>query len=756
MSSQTAVRFLFFSLLAAPLLAQTQIGGGTCSSSSLSGTYAVSLTGREVSSSGTFTSVLQSNGTASFDGLSVVKMTLADDTNQGVATPLTWSGTYSVQANCIATVNITSGGSATLSVAIYSQGVTNPVQEFEFTGSDATYSYTGSGIVLPPSTTCSTATLDGVYTFNGTGFVLTSGAVSGSADAAGLLQFNGQGNLTVNTTTATSGTTSNAATLTGSYSVSSNCVGSATLTDSSSNSYTMSFSIYNVTAPNNAFFATLESSNLQLAGAGHAAYGQPSSTATPQAVAQPITGGTCSTSNLTGIYSLALNGRSISSAGSFLGSFQGIGTATFDGQGNVTLAGADNTNLAQGQSFSYQGTYSVASNCSGTLTVTTTSAATFALVVWNSGGDFHIEGSDATYVYSGSGNNNAPPACATPTLSGQYTYTANGFTLSGSAQTGSEDEAGVFQFDGQGNVKATYTLTQGGATPLTGTANGTYSVTSGCLASATLVNPSGVATTLSVVVSGVYGQTLNLLLDSSDFVRAGSAHSAFPNPSANIGNVASYTYNATPPGSIFVLFGQNLSTQTKGAITLPLPIQLLNTSVTVNGEAAPLFYVSSDQIDAQMPWDIQGNTVASVLVTNGSSVSNAAAVYVPATGTPGISSSNNRAPVVNADGSVNSPSAPAAVGDEVVVYFTGGGPVQASGQLKTGEGAPPGDSPVTETNSITVGGVAANVVYMGLTPGSVGLYQANFIVPSIAKGAYPVVITIAGFASNNPVMNVSN
>ena len=65
-------------------------------------------------------------------------------------------------------------------------------------------------------------------------------------------------------------------------------------------------------------------------------------------------------------------------------------------------------------------------------------------------------------------------------------------------------------------------------------------------------------------------------------------------------------------------------------------------------------------------------------------------------------------------------------------------------------------SPVTGDNSVTVGGVQATVKYMGLTPGSVGLYQANFIVPQLAKGAYPVVITIAGQASNNPVMNVSN
>jgi uncharacterized protein (TIGR03437 family) len=45
---------------------------------------------------------------------------------------------------------------------------------------------------------------------------------------------------------------------------------------------------------------------------------------------------------------------------------------------------------------------------------------------------------------------------------------------------------------------------------------------------------------------------------------------------------------------------------------------------------------------------------------------------------------------------------------------------------------------------------------MGLTPGSIGLYQANFVVPQIAKGTYPVVLTISGQASNNPVMTVSN
>ena len=77
--SSTAVRFLFAGLLAAPLLAQTQIGGGICNSSSLNGTYALSLSGRQVNSSGAFLSVLQANGSATFDGLSTVTIAISEE-----------------------------------------------------------------------------------------------------------------------------------------------------------------------------------------------------------------------------------------------------------------------------------------------------------------------------------------------------------------------------------------------------------------------------------------------------------------------------------------------------------------------------------------------------------------------------------------------------------------------------------------------------------------------------------------------------
>ena len=82
--------------------------------------------------------------------------------------------------------------------------------------------------------------------------------------------------------------------------------------------------------------------------------------------------------------------------------------------------------------------------------------------------------------------------------------------------------------------------------------------------------------------------------------------------------------------------------------------------------------------------------------------------------------------------------------------------MNASGKLTTGAASPSGLSRLTETATVTVGGQNANIDYIGLTPGSVGLYQVNFFVPQIAKGTYPVVITIAGQASNSPTMTVSN
>lgn len=473
------------------------------------------------------------------------------------------------------------------------------------------------------------------------------------------------------------------------------------------------------------------------------------------ASAQTISGGSCSAADLTGPYALVLTGRAVSSNGTFTGSFEANGLATFDGAGKVTMAVTANTNLAVGKQLTYSGTYSVSSNCSGIVTITTGGNFTLSLVEWNQGNQVNLAGADSTYNYTGTASPN-PGLCSTASLSGPYTYTATGFTLTGSAIAGTGDESGLLQFDGAGNITATINSNTGGA-PASLTATGTYTISPTCVGSGAMTDNTGKTTTLTFSFTNAASSGVNMLEANSSFIRNGTAHSAFTNPDLAIGNVASYITDSTPAGSVFVLFGQNLAARTVSASTVPLPTTLLNTSVTVNGELAPLFYVDPGQIDAQIPWDIPGNTLANVVVKNGSAVSNTAAVYIPPTGTPGISVyGNNRAVVVNANGSVNSGTNTASVGEEVVVYFTGGGPVNASGKLTTGAPAPNGLSPVTGAASITVNGVAAKVDYIGLTPQSIGLYQANFVVPNVPKGTYPVVITIAGAPSNNPVMTVGN
>jgi uncharacterized protein (TIGR03437 family) len=133
-------------------------------------------------------------------------------------------------------------------------------------------------------------------------------------------------------------------------------------------------------------------------------------------------------------------------------------------------------------------------------------------------------------------------------------------------------------------------------------------------------------------------------------------------------------------------------------------------------------------------------------------------VTVPATAVPGIFLYNaNRAVVQNPDFSVNSPTTPAHVGDTMMGYLTGGGPVQAAGPWLTGHPSPAnGPSPVTENYSVTVGGVAAVVNYIGLAPTLIGVYQVNFVIPKVAAGDRGLVVTINGTASNSGLINVAN
>ena len=259
-------------LLALPGYAQQapQIGGGTCSSNSLTGNYTMTLTGRLFNSSATYTNLLQGVGGANFDGQSKVTIALSANTPKGAQTQ-TFSGTYVVQANCIGTLNLTSGTTANFNLVIYNQG-----NSFLIAGVDANFDYTGGGSTAPVNA-CSTAKLSGVYSVSANGFTLSNTTVTGVADAIGLVQFDGKGNASMNLTEAAGSATVPPLVLSGTYTISSNCSGTASLSDSKGNAYSvilLGTGVSNI-AVNSFDLIIGQPGKLTLSGAAHPLYNQP-------------------------------------------------------------------------------------------------------------------------------------------------------------------------------------------------------------------------------------------------------------------------------------------------------------------------------------------------------------------------------------------------------------------------------------------------------------------------------------------------
>ena len=90
-----------------------------------------------------------------------------------------------------------------------------------------------------------------------------------------------------------------------------------------------------------------------------------------------------------------------------------------------------------------------------------------------------------------------------------------------------------------------------------------------------------------------------------------------------------------------------------------------------------------------------------------------------------------------------------------MVYLNGSGPVSPA----VPDGAVTPSSPLitaTSPKSAKIGPAAAQVSFLGLAPGFVGLVQANIVVPSgLAQGDYPLTITVAGQTSNAASVSIT-
>src|SRR6266853_1356317 len=76
-------------------------------------------------------------------------------------------------------------------------------------------------------------------------------------------------------------------------------------------------------------------------------------------------------------------------------------------------------------------------------------------------------------------------------------------------------------------------------------------------------------------------------------------------PVVNPDGVANAADSEKPvtPGSLISIYGVNLATRAESAAVIPLPKSLAGVTVSFNGMAAPLLFVSAGQINAQLPWE---------------------------------------------------------------------------------------------------------------------------------------------------------
>ncbi len=179
--------------------------------------------------------------------------------------------------------------------------------------------------------------------------------------------------------------------------------------------------------------------------------------------------------------------------------------------------------------------------------------------------------------------------------------------------------------------------------------------------------------------------------------------------------------------------------------------QLAGTSVTVGGTLA-LFAVANvngaEQINLQVPYEVAGQSSVAVVVNNNGS-SNSPVQAPVASAQPGVFTvdGTNGIVVHGASNALVTSSSPAAKSKVVVVYATGLGAVTPA--PATGAGAPASPLAATVvTPVITIGGMSAEVLFSGLTPAFVGLYQANVRVPASApSGNQDLVVITSGAAS---------
>lgn len=191
-----------------------------------------------------------------------------------------------------------------------------------------------------------------------------------------------------------------------------------------------------------------------------------------------------------------------------------------------------------------------------------------------------------------------------------------------------------------------------------------------------------------------------------------------------------------------------------------LPTKLNGVSVTVNGEAAYVEFVSASQLNVLLPTDLASGPVQ-VQATNNGLESAKVTVNVQAVAPAFFMLTGNKyVAAEHADGSLAAPaglitgttSTPVKAGETIALFANGLGPTQPA-TPNGGVIATPLSMAVPPT--VSIGGAPAQVSFAGLI--SAGLYQVNVVVPAgLAAGDNAIVLQAGGVSSQaNAFVSVS-
>lgn len=236
-------------------------------------------------------------------------------------------------------------------------------------------------------------------------------------------------------------------------------------------------------------------------------------------------------------------------------------------------------------------------------------------------------------------------------------------------------------------------------------------------------------------------------------------------PAVNSGGILNSASNAVgqpvTPGALVAIYGSQLAAGLAQANSIPLSTSLGDVTVSFNGKSAPLLFVAAGQINAQLPWDVLGGASAgdaTVVVRRGENQSQPVSFPVGPF-SPGIFTLQygiGQAVAFAVDGRLAAPvgsvpglnTAPAAPGSALILLGTGLGSVDPP-PPPNGASSLDALRTCTTTPVVLIGGKRAQVLFAGLSPQFVGVYQANVLIPAdVTPGnAVPIQIDVGGITT---------